>query len=75
MRRNYPPYNGKRYLLNAQTNELHDLDKETANCQISEISQSHIKMFDTIQEAQVYLIFMGKSLNGCYWCLRSLDKG
>lgn len=37
MRRNYPPYNGKRFLLNLSTNEIHDLDFETKNCQIDEI--------------------------------------
>lgn len=75
MRRNYSPYNGKRYLINTQTNELHDLDNETSNCQINEISESHIKMFDTLQEAKIYLIFMGRSANGCYWCNKELDKG
>lgn len=75
MRRNYSPYNGKRFLLNTQTNELHDLDKETDNCQINEISNSHIQMFDTLQEAKIYLIFMDKILNGCYWCNKEFDKG
>lgn len=75
MHRNYMPFNGQRYLLNTQTNELHDLDNESNNCQIDEISRFNIKMFDTFQEAQVYLIFSGKPVNGCYWCLKSLDKG
>lgn len=75
MRRNYIPFNGKRYLLNTQTNEIHDLDNESPNCQINEISRFNIQMFDTLEEVQVYLVFMGKPTNGCYWCLKSLDKG
>lgn len=75
MRRTYPPYNGKKYLLNMQTNELHDLDNETSNCQIDKISKTHVHMFDTLQEAQIYLTFAGKQLNGCYWFLHAKDKG
>lgn len=75
MRRNYPPYNNKRFLLNLGTNELHDLDKETSNCQIDEINTSNLKMFDTLQEALIHLAFTGKATNGCYWCNKELDKG
>lgn len=75
MRRNFPPYNGKRFLLNTKTNELHDLDKETSNCQIDEISKSHIMMFNTMLEASIYLSLNNKQTNGCYWCLEDLDKG
>lgn len=75
MRRNYPPYNGKRFLLNLSTNEIHDLDQETKNCQIDEIKSFNLMMFDTMQEAQIHLSFAGKEKNGCYWCNKSFDKG
>ena len=32
-------------------------------------------MFDTLEEASVYLIFNNKQLNGCYYCLKEIDKG
>jgi hypothetical protein len=32
MRRSQTPFNGKRFLLNINTGEIHDLDNETAEC-------------------------------------------
>lgn len=34
MRRSQTPFNGKRFLLNINTGEIHDLDNETAECKI-----------------------------------------
>lgn len=75
MIRNIPPFNGKRFLLNMNTNEIHDLLNEKTACKIDEISYDHIQMFDTLDEATVYLIFRNKPLNGCYHCLKAIDKG
>ncbi len=75
MRRYYAPYLGRRYLLNKRTNELHDLDNETANCQIDEIDTSNIEMFDTFLKAQIFIAFHTNPVNGCYWCMKEHDKG
>jgi hypothetical protein len=53
-RRFRSPYNGKRYLVNTNTNQIHDLDKEDTDenaCQIDEIKHEHIKMYDYHFEA------------------------
>lgn len=42
MRRSYSPFNGKRYCLNKNTGVAHDLDNEDHNCQIDEITNSHV---------------------------------
>ena len=75
MIRNNPPFNGKRFVLTKNTNEIHDLLNEKSDCQIDEISLDHIQMFDTLEEASVYLIFNNKQLNGCYYCLKEMDRG
>jgi len=54
MRRNYPPFNSKRYIGNTNTNEVHDLDNEKTACRINEIKFNHITNFspDTYFEAK-----------------------
>ena len=39
MRRHEPPFNGKRFLLNQNTGEIHDLDNETYSCHIDKIEK------------------------------------
>lgn len=70
MRRYGYPFLGKQYLLNKNTNELHDLDNEHQFCEINKINAEHILMFEKLDDGLAYQkrIF-GKS-NGCYWCLR-----
>lgn len=48
------PFNGKRYIGNTNTNEVHDLDYEKSNCRIDEIKDDHIKTFipDTHEQAK-----------------------
>ncbi|EGY78665.1 hypothetical protein [Peptoniphilus indolicus] len=69
------PYNGKRYLANLNTGEIHDLLNEKPQCQINEII--NFKMADTYTEALVTLGFHTSYLkpNGCHYCLPSEDKG
>lgn len=47
------PYNGKKYLGNKNTMEVHDLDNEKTNCQINEIKIEHIVTFypDNLEKA------------------------
>ncbi len=77
MRRNHPPYNGKRYLLNKNTGEIHDLDKETENCRINSIKSEHIYMTDDYEDAQVHAVIVDNisNPNGCHYCIPSRDNG
>lgn len=71
MRRYGYPYNGKRYLLNTNTKEVHDLDNESSLCQINAIRTEHIMMFDSVEAALNYPYTYTRNNNGCYWCLRA----
>lgn len=53
MRRDRWPFNGKRYIGNTNTKEVHDLDHEKPACQIDEIKDEHVRTFtpDTLEEA------------------------
>lgn len=64
------PYNGRRYLLNRNTNELHDLDNEKLECEINKIRTDHIEMFDTLEAGLARQRALFGKQNGCYWCLR-----
>ncbi|MDF2842509.1 MAG: hypothetical protein K0R00_935 [Herbinix sp.] len=76
MRRYNPPYNGNRYVLNRNTNEIHDLDFETQSCQINEIKSDHVQNCSSYEDAALRgLLFNGKNPNGCYYCLPSKDNG
>ena len=44
MRRCNSPFNGNRYVLNKNTGEIHDLDRETSCCRINDIKSEHIFM-------------------------------
>jgi len=68
VRRNYPPFNGKRYIGNNSPNiknrEVHDLDNEDTNkngCQIEEIK--NVVTFDSLAEAR------NKGFDPCDKCL------
>ena len=54
-RRFRSPYNNKRYLGNTNEMKVHDLDNEDTDenaCQIDEIKNEHIRMFDYHFEAK-----------------------
>lgn len=75
MRRYNPPFNGKRFVLNKNTGEIHDLDNETNLCHIGDIKAEHILNCDTYEDAAIHGIFFNLSPNGCHYCLPSKDKG
>lgn len=76
MRRHNPPYNGKRYVLNKSTCEVHDLDHETENCKIPEIKPSNAYNCDSYEEAQLLAVMLHtRSANGCRYCLQQKDNG
>jgi len=56
--------NGKKYLANTNTKEVHDLDNEQTNCQINEIIAAHHDIYyDTLQEAQ------NAGYDNGHWCI------
>ena len=75
MRRYNSPFNGKRYLLNTNTGEVHDLDNETFYCHIDDIKSEHIRMGDTYMNCLIYAKMYGcPNGNRCYYCLRDKDN-
>ena len=68
MIRNNPPYNGKRYLSNLSTGEIHDMTREKPQCQIEEIK--NFIMADTYQNAVIETVFKAypHKPNGCHYC-------
>jgi hypothetical protein len=75
VRRYEYPYNSKRYLLNANTNELHDLDNEMPECKIGLIKTEHITMFDDLQTGISTQKLLSGTSNGCFWCLNAYHTG
>lgn len=78
MRRHSSPYNGRRYVLNKNTGEIHDLDNETDTCKINEIKPDHVYNCDSYSDALIAAAFLASSGvkgNGCYYCLKEKDNG
>ena len=48
------PFNGKQFIGNTNTNEVHNLDNEQTSCNINLIKVEHVKTFspDTYSEAK-----------------------
>ena len=66
MVKSYEKLDGKRYLGNKNTNEVHDLEHETLNCQIVEIIHAHYDVFfDTIVQAHQ------GDYHNCPFCMES----
>ena len=65
-RRFRSPYNNKRYLGNTNETKVHDLDNEDTDenaCQIDEIKDEHIKMFDSLWQAHQ------EKFHDCKYCI------
>lgn len=77
MRRYNAPYCGKRYLLNTNTGEIHDLDFEKKDeCKINKISVEHVVMYSSLERALNNAHFhTDKICNGCAHCLPKYDIG
>lgn len=76
MRRFHSPFNGKRYLLNRNTGEIHDLDNETESCHIDEIKPEHIWMDDSYMNCLIASSMLDyRGGNGCFYCLKEKDNG
>lgn len=75
MRRFQPPFNGKRFLLNTNTGEIHDLDRETDCCHIGDINPDHIYTCDSYMNCLIAAqIRRSPKANGCFYCLKEKDN-
>ena len=76
MKRYSYPYNGKQYVLNTNTLEVHDLDRETSSCKINEIKSDHVYNCDSYNEAVIYSqMHLQRSCNGCAYCMPEKNTG
>lgn len=76
MRRFNPPFNGKRYVLNENTLEVHDLDCEQTSCRINEIKDEHVYSCDSYSEAEMRSIMvLQRRCNGCAYCMPEKNNG
>ena len=74
MIRPHSPFNGKRYLANTDTQEIHDLLKEKPNCGIDEISREHVHMLDNYQEVMDLITTPHFDWVGCAHCFPGIHK-
>ena len=75
MRRCNAPFNGKQFVLNKNTGEIHDLDRETPQCQIDEIKPEHVFNCDTYAEAVIFASMLAINRNGCAYCMPEKNRG
>lgn len=69
MRREQAPFNGKQFILNQTTGEIHDLDRETPRCAIDEAEPEQLFACDTYAEAVLFASVLGITRNGCAHCM------
>lgn len=70
------PFNGKRFILNLNTGEIHDLFYETPECRIDEIRPDHVRAYDSYEQAEIAARVRGTThVNGCHYCNSSRDTG
>lgn len=74
MRRNHTPFNGKQFILNKNTGEIHDLDRETPDCHIDEINPEHIFSCDTYTEAVLFASMLAVTRNGYPHCMPERNR-
>ncbi len=76
MRRLNPPFNGKQFVLNKNTGEIHNLDNETSHCRIDAISPEHIYTGDSYMSCLLYAQMSHcAEPDGCFYCQPEKDKG
>lgn len=76
MRRYNHPFNGKRFVLNKSTGEIHDLDNESSLCHIDDMNPENILNVDSYEDAALRAAFLSvNGPNGCHYCLKSRDNG
>lgn len=75
MRRYKSPFNGNRYLLNKSTGEIHDLDNESPQCQISEMNPNNVLNCVSYEDAWFRAMALVGNPNGCHYCNPEKDNG
>lgn len=76
MRRYNPPFNGKQYVLNKNTLEVHDLDRENSLCKVNDIKTDHVYSCDSYSDAELYAtMVLQKNCNGCAYCMPEKNNG
>ena len=77
MRRTNPPFNGKQFVLNLSTGEVHDLDHETPSCHIDDMSLNNVKACDSYLQAEIAGALCSPTIkvNGCHFCNSAKDIG
>lgn len=70
MRRQDAPFNGKQFLLNPHTGEIHDLDHETPDCAIDSINPERIFTCDTYTEAVLFASTFLLEPHPCPHCMK-----
>lgn len=72
MRRRYPPYKGRRFLIdiNPLSKTIHDLDNEKKSCNLNKIIEPHIKMFDTMSQVNQYRL-LNPGYKFCTACFKA----
>ena len=70
MRRTHVPFNGKQFILNKNTGEIHDLDHESPLCCIDEIETDDIFAGDTYAEAVLFASVLGITRKRCPHCMQ-----
>lgn len=66
------PFDGKRFLLNKSTHQIHDLENESTMCHINDVNLEDIQMYDT--ENEIIDIVTYDEYDGCYWCLQRYNR-
>lgn len=74
MRRTDAPFNGKQFILNQKTGEIHDLDRESSFCCIDQIDPADVFACDTYAEAVLFTCVLGISHTGCAHCMPERNK-
>ena len=74
MRRSEAPFNGKQFILNKSTGEIHDLDRESPLCRIDKTETDDIFACDTYAEAVLFASVLGITRNGCAHCIPEHHK-
>lgn len=72
MIRYHLPFEGKRFLLNKSTRQIHDLENESSMCNIDDISLKNLHMYESENEIQELVTY--DECDGCYWCLPRYNR-
>ncbi len=76
-RRYESPYDGKQYLVDQSTGQIHDLDHEDTSengCKIDKIAIADVLMLDNESEVIIHVSSLWDDYLGCTKCLNKYSK-